>query len=203
MTKGQKVAIGFLGVFLLAAVLPKTDTKSNHAANATSPESITAPVFSSPAPPDAPSPSGDWQISESKSEMDDSDTVTLSLIAESPIAGWPNQITTPHLIIRCQEHRTALIVYTGIAPNPELGHFSTVTARIRLDDGPAQDNEVSESTDHKALFLPETVPFIKDLMLSHRMVFRFTPFSSPPAETTFALDGLAQAVKPVRKACHW
>ncbi len=35
------------------------------------------------------------------------------------------------------------------------------------------------------------------------MVFRFTPFNSPPQETSFALHGLSIAAKPLKDACGW
>jgi type VI secretion system protein VasI len=90
-----------------------------------------------------------------------------------------------------------------MAPNVEEGHFREATVRIRLDDDPAMKKLASQSTDSNALFFREPIPFIRLLLKRERMVFGFTPFNSPAVETEFGLDGLNEAIKPLREACGW
>ena len=67
------------------------------------------------------------------SPMDDSPTVVFRLRAENDIEGWLAK-KRPTLIVRCLERKTDVYVVTGMAAQPESGHFQEATVQIRLDD---------------------------------------------------------------------
>jgi type VI secretion system protein VasI len=90
-----------------------------------------------------------------------------------------------------------------MVPNVEYGHASEATVRLRLDEDPATKVLASESTDHQALFFRDPIPFIRSLLKHQELLFGFTPFNSPAVETVFFLDGLSEAIKPLREACRW
>jgi type VI secretion system protein VasI len=85
----------------------------------------------------------------------------------------------------------------------EAGNLDHSTVLLRFDKEPAKSYNASHSTDGEAVFLPGAVGLIRTMAKHERMLFRFTPFNSPPQETTFDLRGLNAALSPLKKACGW
>jgi hypothetical protein len=164
-------------------------------------ESLAAASGQSRAEPRPSNPTGSWTVDRGRSSFDDSSTVQLLLRANRPIMGWPGKVETPLLVLRCLEHKTEVIVQTGMSPNPEYGRFERATVRLRLDSDPATQRLASKSTDGNALFLPAPVALIRTLVKHKRMIFGFTPFNSPPVETDFDLEGLAVELRSLREVC--
>jgi type VI secretion system protein VasI len=162
-----------------------------------------------------------WLVTENPSPMDDSKTVVLRLESESTIQG-PLGTVKPTLFLRCKEKKTDVYVSTEMAARIEEGldggpsAFHTV--RIRLDDGTATQEAWTESTDHRALFVPDmvydssgnfaaisggVVAFAKRLAGAKTLVFEFTPFDGTPQTTRFNLQGLNKHLRRIGEACGW
>ena len=155
---------------------------------------------------------GRWRINRNKSPIDDTETITISLEADESISGWPRR-TVPRLCIQWHEGKLACYIYTGMSAQPERGHDGA-TVTLRLDTHAAETHRFSLSTTREALFFNPTLSygtsyddsnklvaeFVRRLAASERLVFRFTPFNSDPATTTFRLDGLGEAVRPIEEA---
>jgi len=176
------------------------------------------------APPPAAPAADKWQISESRSQMDDSNTVVLALDSDDEIQG-PLGAVRPSFMVRCKEKQTAVYVVTGMAANIETdtegGPSDYHTVRIRLDDGPAESyRSWKESTDHKALFASETVDggidsapsswqhhpvseFARKIAGASTLTFQFTPFDGSPQVARFDLRGLDVHLHKVAEACGW
>jgi hypothetical protein len=75
-----------------------------------------------------------WKLVETKSEMDGSPVVTLSLDAENNIEGWLES-GRPQLVIRYMEGKTHTYVNAQMPANPELGRYQSYGVRIRVDNG--------------------------------------------------------------------
>jgi type VI secretion system protein VasI len=144
-----------------------------------------------------------WNVRKEVSKIDDSTNVTISLDAESDISGWPTIKHTPSLVLRCKEKKTEAYIVTGMASQPELGNYNKATITLRFDKEPAKKYQTSESTDKEALFLGQATGLIKKMMQHSIMLFEFVPFNSSPVLTTFDIQGLAEAVKPLREVCKW
>lgn len=155
------------------------------------------------AAPTAASATGKWVRQDSASAADDTKTVVLVLDADAAIQGWPGRRETPTLIVRCQEGKTETYINTRMRPDVESGHLDGATVLLRFDKEVARPYRAGKSTDGEALFLPGAVPMIRSMAQHDRMLFRFTPFNSPPQETTFDLRGLSTALPPLQKACGW
>lgn len=144
---------------------------------------------------------GKWIIATETSPVDDSQTVVLKLNAEKQVQGWLDKFL-PTLIIRCKERKIEVYVYTGTQSEVESDiDYSTV--RVRFDKEQAMTLQLSHSTDGTALFFPLiSLQNIVDTFHGHNsMLFEFTPFNAPPANTTFDLRGIDEAIKPLAKAC--
>lgn len=144
---------------------------------------------------------GNWKISNDTSLMDDKPIIALSLKAESPITGWPDKRHTPSLFIRYKEGKMQAYIATGFSPTVERGDGATV--QIRYDSAEAESTQMSKSTDGEALFWEKPENAIRKMASAQRMVFRFTPFNSAPATTTFQLTGLREAVAAIEEASGW
>ena len=141
---------------------------------------------------------GKWVTTIDTSPIDDSQKVTLTLEAETSIRGNYSS-STPTLILRCSENKTeayiAWDVYLGIG---------TTKVLTRLDRDKARTKTWGLSTDNKATFVPgSNTTFIKSLIGHKKLLTQTTPYGASPVMTTFQLSGLNDAVKPLRKACHW
>lgn len=76
----------------------------------------------------------------------------------------------------------------------------------RIDLQKASTKSFSISTDHKALGFfsgGQSIPFIKSLFGTTKLLIRVTLYGKNPAEVTFDVSGLEQAIEPLRKACNW
>jgi type VI secretion system protein VasI len=144
-----------------------------------------------------PSPAGvgKWRSSTTNDPLTDKPTVFLSLRAESG-AGRHDKL--PLLAIRCKNNTTELWIDWETYVHNEGRSVTT-----RIGNKPAAQSYWSVSTDHTATFSPATIPLIKSMLSEQRLVALVTPFSQSPITTVFDITGIAEAMKPVQKACNW
>jgi hypothetical protein len=153
-----------------------------------------------PVPTPTPAPAtGRWEVSEDASSFDDSKRVILTLLAENEIQG-PIGSYLPALLLRCQEGVTEAFIDLGMQADVE-GISDTATVRLRFDDGDAQTLQAEKSTSGMSLFLEPAKELIESMLTADQLAFQFTPFSANPAEMTFDLRGLDEAIGPLREAC--
>ncbi len=138
---------------------------------------------------DEPSVKNNWIVSENKSPIDDSAQVTMLKYSESG---------DQSLIIRCKENTTDLYINT----KNFLGSRSQKII-VRIDDKKAENVQSSNSTDNKSLFITPVLPFIKKIIDAKAMVVRYETYSDGTKTTIINLEGLKDAIVPLRKACKW
>ena len=139
-----------------------------------------------------------WVVSESKSPIDDSVTVTMMLDASDTILNSYGQFNRPTLILRCSENKTNAYVNWDMF----LG-TDRIKVLSRIDKEKAKTRSWSISTDNKATFTPKNIAFIKSLFGHEKLLQQLTPYGSSPKTTSFEIGGLEEAIKPLRKACGW
>lgn len=130
-----------------------------------------------------------WVVSQSKSPIDDSPTVTMLKQADSGDQA---------LILRCKEDSTDAFISTQAF----LGRNST-NVIIRYDANDAQKQRFSLSTDNKALFFSPAISSIKKMLDSKKLVVRYDDYSGTPSTVEFSIGALKEKIKPLRAACHW
>lgn len=146
---------------------------------------------------------GEWKVSTDTSRFDDSKSITLVLSAREAITGWLNKTYRPSLILRCREKRTEAYINFGMSPNVELGLHNQATLQFRIDKNSPFKVIASKSTDGEALFLPDAIGFSKRILGAKELLVRFVPFNASPQETSFPVEGLANAIEPLRETCKW
>ena len=158
---------------------------------------LNAPAPSSSAATTAPN----WQVAISKSPMDGSETVTLTLDSENKFQGWLEQHRAT-LVLRCQEKKTDVYVVTGTQASVESAD-DTHTVRLRFDQLPPVNQQWYQSTDGKGLFAPNGRQLAARLARVKVLTFEFTPFQANPAIVRFHLNGLTDHIGQLAKACGW
>lgn len=141
---------------------------------------------------------GKWLVSESRSPIDDSITVTLMLDSANTIRTPYQTNISPIMVLRCSENTTNAYVNWDMF----LGMDST-RVLTRMDKEKAKTRSWSLSTDNKAIFAPKNIAFIKSMFGHEQILIQLTPYSESPKMATFDIGGLEEAIKPLRKACGW
>lgn len=142
--------------------------------------------------------SGSWRSTTSTSPVDDSKTVLLLVDADEPIPSRYGMVR-PTLMVRCRQNRTTIFInwdtYLGI---------DSTSLLTRIDKEKARTRSWTISTNNKAAFYPANdIGFIKSLYGHRKLLAQVTPYGENPVMSTFDITGLKQAIKPLRKACHW
>jgi len=145
-----------------------------------------------------------WTVKTETSLIDDSRTVIVSKNANNEIVGWPKKSFIPILVIRHKEGRVECFVNTGMAPHVESGTDpNEASCTIRFDKEKATTIPLKKSTSQDALFWSAPKRWIKRMLSSKQMVFRFTPYNSNPQTCIFNLEGLRNAIRPLEDASGW
>lgn len=153
--------------------------------------------------PPPPSNKGNWQVSNSVSEIDDTTNVYLSLTSESDIAGRFSGPGPMILNIHCRENKTLLYIYfNGL----HMSDYQYGTVTYRLDSKKAQKKKMHESTDHSALGLwngGDAIPFVKAMFGNEKLLLQATPLGENAVTANFQINGLEEAIRPLRESCNW
>lgn len=135
---------------------------------------------------------GEWNISTETNPLDDTKTITTYIFSESLIS---KPIT---LFIRCKSSKTELYINW----RDYLGSEAYVTSRI--GNNKAETRRWSLSTDSTATFFPAIdIELIKRLLEVDTYVAQVTPYSENPITAVFEINGIKNAIKPIRKECGW
>ena len=139
------------------------------------------------------SKTGDWEVQEEVSPLDDSRNVFRRLSAENN-AGL-------QLMVRCLEGKTDVIIgyYTFL----EYKRGWDVIVWPRFDQDPAERNTWAQSTSGKAIFADYGVDWARKIAGARKLHVRTLPEVGPVVEGTFQLKGAAEAMRPLREACGW
>jgi type VI secretion system protein VasI len=146
---------------------------------------------------------GRWEVEEETSKLDDSLNVVVAVASEQTLQGRAEGKRAT-LSIGCFEGRTVLWVHFGGLLMADHGEYGIVT--YRLDKQTARSTRMYDSTDGYSLGLGDpdvAIAFVKSMLGADGLVFRATPFQELAVTLDFPITGLAEAIKPLRKACHW
>jgi len=141
---------------------------------------------------------GKWVVRKEQSLIDDSINVTVAVTAEDIVQSGYNKVL-PILIVRCAENKTEVFInwdlYLGMDKTKML---------TRFDQEKANTKTWNLSTDNNAVFVKGSyIEFAKKIMKHDKLLLQITPFNQNPVMATFDIRGLSEAIKPLKKACHW
>lgn len=140
---------------------------------------------------------GKWIVDISTDPINDSKVVVLGL---PPTSGTNSQGKPIYLVLRYKSGKTEAYIQYGEYLGGE--DFIEVTWRIGTEQ--AKTGEWFLSTDGEATFYPyDDIAFIKKLLTVNRFVARLTPYNESPITAVFDLEGLKEAILPLREAAGW
>tara|TARA_Y100000031_G_C8162415_1_gene357680 strand:- start:600 stop:1100 length:501 start_codon:yes stop_codon:yes gene_type:complete len=140
-----------------------------------------------------------WKTTFTQSSFDDSQTVVVSLEAESKIKGFLES-SLPKLIFRCKEGSFEIYIKVGVQQDVEQD-FENSTVRIRYDKEPAFQTKMGHSTSGDALFFKKPNEVLLEMVKHKTMVFGFTPFNASPVQTSFDLTEIRENIQPLINSC--
>ena len=156
-----------------------------------------------PAPP--PPDEGDWDTSIETSKMTDQTNVFLSVSSNEPVScSWASG-RRASLHSRCRENTTSIYIHTG-CHMVSGSHTTLDRVEYRIDNQTKHTITMRESNNNESLGLwsgGRAIPLVKRLLKGKRLLMRMTPYNENAMELSFNIDGLDNAIGPLRDACHW
>lgn len=148
-------------------------------------------------------PSGEWDVEEARSPVDDSPNVVLSINSDDTFEDRFGNPKWGKLYIACQDHSTAIAVRAGGQFLTDIQEFGIVT--MRIDKTKAERREFSVSTNHEfiGLWNGQGIPLLKRLAAAQAFFIRITPFNESPVDMTFDVSKLSTVLPKLRAACNW
>lgn len=151
------------------------------------------------------STTGKWQVDIKKSDFEDTTDVYMILETEEPVScggyGAPQKAS---LVLRCMENKSAVYI-TGKC-HLASGFQGYGKVDIRLDEQKSFTRDMDASTDNSALGHfsgGQAIPLMKQMLGKQKMLARFTPFNENAVSVSFDLNGIDDAIKPLREECGW
>lgn len=149
----------------------------------------------------APSPAAEapptWQLNTTTNPSDGSTTVVL--YREAMEVRAHSGARDPILYVRCKGGGTELYIdWHDYIPG------ATHQVTTRLDRTPTQARMWNLSRSNIATFYPGSpIDFLQTLMAADRLYAEATPYNTAPVTALFDLEGLTDAIQPLRSACGW
>lgn len=141
---------------------------------------------------------GKWRMHTSRSKIDDTNNVYLTLVAENTFDNGFNKYVWPVIYLGCSENKTEF----SINFDTFLG-LDTISVLHRIDKKKARTTRWNISTNNLAVFVRSPINFIRKLIRHEDLLIQITPYGENSVTAEFFLQGLSGAIKPVQKACGW
>lgn len=145
-----------------------------------------------------------WHTEIDTSPLDDSSVVLVYGQSSELIRNHKGQREHGEIIFLCEEGVTSVHFYFAGFLMTQFDGGDEVDYRI--DKRPAGRRTMDISTDNRALGLwssDDAIALATELMAAEQLYVRATPMSESPVGMTFDLDGLEEALAPLRAACAW
>jgi type VI secretion system protein VasI len=145
-------------------------------------------------------PAGAWKVEQLDSGISGVANVYLVVKAVEKIQGDDGEVR-PTLVVRCEDNNTAVMFHFA-----RFIDHSRAEAAMRIDDGEITGASLKMSASGKAFGYwrgDRAIPFIKRLLGGKRLLVEVAPFGARPVLAEFPIEGVDEAVAPLRKACGW
>ena len=146
-------------------------------------------------PPENAEPPARWQKIVEIHPQDRTKAVQMMITADNPL---PGQNDLAALVLSCQKGETdAYVIWRQYLGAYDLG------VTWKTGSAPEVTETWSLSTDSEALFSPDPVGFINQMMIYDSLLLKTTPIGSEPLTLIFNTEGLDREIADLRGACKW
>ncbi len=147
---------------------------------------------------------GKWNLRTDQSPLTDEKSVFLRIESDDNVQGRFGAPGPATLLVRCQENTTSAYFILNDLHLADIQTYGKI--EYRVDEKPMQSRSFVASTDNKALGLwngGRSIPFLKELLGSQRLIIRATPYNESPVTAKFDTRGFDTAVVELRETCSW
>lgn len=148
---------------------------------------------------------GMWASGVEVSQIEGTERPFASLQSEQLIPALPRGRAPARLTILCLDETTSVqFSFAGYPLGTPTSNSGTLT--IQFDRMPSRSQSLQLSPDRTALGFfttADAMNFIDSLMQSERLFVRAQPQGQRSATVSFLLEGIEEALVPVREACGW
>jgi hypothetical protein len=146
---------------------------------------------------------GAWHVRAETNPIDDTQTVTLLLAAETGTSRSGAPVT---FIARCKSNTTEAYVVWGDFLGDDSGDVYSEWKRVTVRIGAGQAREVrwGVSTDRNATFAPSWAGnLLKEILDEDRLVLQTVPYGENPNTAIFDVSGLRGVLGELAQTCNW
>lgn len=148
---------------------------------------------------------GMWASGVEISQIEGTERPFASLQSEQLIPALPRGRAPARMTILCLDDNTVVqFAFAGYALGTPTSNSGTLT--IQFDRLPSRSQSLELSTDRTALGFftdAQAMGFLEQLLDAERLFVRAQPQGQRSVTVSFQLEGIEDALVPVREACGW
>jgi Type VI secretion system VasI, EvfG, VC_A0118 len=149
----------------------------------------------------APAVPSKWRAANKEWLLNAKKGVAFELPSQNRVTIWQG-ITQPMLVVRCDAGRLQAFVYTASAIQMEAIDENH-SVRVSFDDEPEVTERWADSSDHDALFAPDSAAFAGRLIGASKLTVGYKPHNAQRVVAEFQTAGLNDLIAPAAKQCGW
>lgn len=155
---------------------------------------------------DEPAPEmGMWASGVEVSQIEGTERPFAALQSDQLIPALPRGRAPARLTILCVDGQTQVqFAFAGQALGTENSNSGILT--IQFDRLPGRSQSLQLSADRTSLSFfsnEDAMAFINQLRQTERLIVRAQPQGQRSATVSFQIEGIEEALQPVREACGW
>ena len=142
-----------------------------------------------------------WKVERSRDKQRGTPIIVVSRQSDDTWEMADGSQVRGEIVLRCSENTTAAVFFFRAAVDP---FFTPIFYRI--DDKPVAASTWLSGDDEGAVGLfsgASAIPFIKGLFGAKTLAIQAAPPDAPHTTFTFPLQGLDEAITPLRETCEW
>jgi type VI secretion system protein VasI len=147
---------------------------------------------------------GPWSLQEVVPPVGSQNSLIMSTTSYQPLPGIFGREQEATLLLTCVENTTRFEVTFGENFMSDVGDYGALI--YKLDDEPPVALNAVASADNFSLGLysgAQAIPLIVSMFGNQRLFVTATSFTGRTLTASFSIDGLEDAVEPLRDLCNW
>ncbi len=146
---------------------------------------------------------GRWNIAEVTS-TGPVPTVLVTLASTAPLPGLFGEPKPAVMALRCENDQTSLRIYFGQNYMSDARDYGQVSYSIDGSEPVAMSLQADPRNESLAIGTgSQAIRFLIGLFNASEFRLSATSFTDAPLAATFEIEGLAEAIAPLRRSCHW
>lgn len=143
---------------------------------------------------------GLWAVTSEVSPIDDIKTVYMKLNADTRVALKNGKSIRPTLVVECSVQHVHAYVYFSTYMGQNNQQKGVIE---RFDRRQPMQLYWDVSEDSYALYHPDAIRFIADMLKSNVLYVSAMPYKNPKIDVKFVTKGMEEAVKEIKDDCGW